>query len=612
MSKLSDIEKYSPTNDFYNLGDKLFLHVMKRSDMAFDKADRIRNRVKTAEQFEKYREKSRRTFLDSLGDIPYDKDSPLNARITQSVEDEGLIIESVIFEARDGVYVSANMYLPQKREGKIPAVLFQGGHNPLGRMCEAYQKVCRIIAKSGIAVFAIDHIAQGERLGYPEKFPLGESPCYEHEWVGRQCLMAGGSVLKYFVADARRAIDYICSRTEIDSSKIGATGSSGGGTMTAVIAICDDRIKAVAPGTFITSRREYFYAGSSQDAEQIWDGVSDKGFDHFELISCVCPMPYLILGVRSDFFCPEGTYRVFEKEKEFYRMFGCEQNLRLEWDDSKHAYTEHLAIKAAEFFTEVFTGKKAVAEVGGFFEDLSKLYATKTGIVDYPVSVFEENRRRFLSQKKLSRKALKDKIFSNRRPCDPNVRVLYKDTFDGLFACRIMWFTQEYMPCYGVYICREEDKGQKLPTTVCLWADGTDKLEENEAKIRELTNSGGVLVADLTGMGKCRPREFLDNTYGFGAEVKINKDLIFLGDSIAAIRIYDLIKTFEMLDTDSLRLYTKGNFSVFCDILKALDVGVTCECENPVSVSDIIMTRLYDDTDITNVTMPDIGLLLED
>ncbi len=613
MSEFERIEKYSPTNDFYNLSDKLFIHVMKRSEEAFERADRIRNRVKTPEQFEKYRTKAKKTFLDSLGDIPYDKELPLNAKVTQTVEDEGIIIECLIFEAREGVYIPANMYIPRKRNGKIPAVLFQGGHNHLGRMCEQYQKVCRTIAKCGIAVLAIDHIAQGERLGYPELFPFGSSPCFEHEWVGRQCLMAGGSVLKYFVADARRAIDYICTRPEIDSSKIGATGSSGGGTMTAVIAICDDRIKAVAPGTFITSRREYFYAGSSQDAEQIWSGVTDKGFDHFELISAVCPTPYLILGVRSDFFCPEGTLRVYEKEKEFYKMLGCEDSLRIEWDDSKHAYTERLAVKAAEFFAEIFTGKRITAEAGGFFKDLSLLKATETGVADYPVSVFEENRRRFLSQKKLSKKVLRDRIFSNRKPCDFNVRVLYKDTFDGYFACRIMWFTQEYMPCYGIYICREENKEKRLPITVCLWADGTDRLEENRDKIFGLCENGGVLVCDLTGMGKCSPREFIDCTrdVGFGAEVKMNKDLIFLGDSLPTMRIYDLIKTFEMLDIENVKLYTKGNFSVFRDVLKTLGINVSCECENPVSVMDIITTRLYDDTDITNVIMPDIGLLLE-
>ena len=40
MSELTRIEKYSPTFDFYNLTDKLYLNVLKRSEAAFDKADR--------------------------------------------------------------------------------------------------------------------------------------------------------------------------------------------------------------------------------------------------------------------------------------------------------------------------------------------------------------------------------------------------------------------------------------------------------------------------------------------------------------------------------------------------------------------------------------------
>ena len=55
MSTLEKIEKYTPTDDFYALDDKLFLHVLRRSDKAFDRADKLRDRVKTLEQFEKYR-----------------------------------------------------------------------------------------------------------------------------------------------------------------------------------------------------------------------------------------------------------------------------------------------------------------------------------------------------------------------------------------------------------------------------------------------------------------------------------------------------------------------------------------------------------------------------
>lgn len=614
MSGLSRIEKYTPTFDFYNLTDKLFLNVMRRSEAAFDKADRERDKVKTVEQFEKYREKAKKAFLESLGDIPYDKDYPLNARITQTVETDELIIESVIFEARKGVYITGNMYLPKKIAGKIPGVLFQCGHASAGRLYNPYQMVCQTIAKCGIAVFSMDHIAQGERLGYPELYPFGKSPCYEHEWVGRQCLIAGSSVLKYFVADARRGLDYLCSRPEIDTSKIGTTGTSGGGTMTSVIAVVDERVKAVVPSTFITSRREYFHAGSAQDAEQIWRDLTAKDFDHYELISCVAPKPYLILAVKSDFFCPEGTIKVYEKEKEFYRLLGCEDNLRIEWDNSKHEYTPYLATKAAEFFVEIFTGKKIRAEVGGHFDDINVIKAVKTDFVDYPVSVFEENRIRFLKQKKLSKKVLHEKIFSNRKPCAPNVRVLYKNVLDGGYlAYRVMWFTQEYMPCYGVYVCHEANKDKNLPTTVCLWADGTDKLEENADKIFELCATSGVLVCDLSGMGKCLPGELIGSAerHVFDAEAKLNKDLIFLGDSLGAMRIYDLIKTLEMIGLDSARVYTKGNFSIFCDVLEKLDIKVPYECWNPISAKEMVTTRLYDSTDITNITIPDIALLLD-
>ncbi len=271
------------------------------------------------------------------------------------IEEDDLIIEKVIFESRLGVYVTANLYLPKNRKDKCPGVLFQPGHAQNGKFCQDYQKVARLIARGGSAVLLIDPTGQGERSNYTEPGigePIVSKAVMDHQTFGAQMFLTQGNSVKYFVADAMRAIDYLQTRPEIDPDKIGATGSSGGGTQTCVISCIDPRVKAAAPGTFVSTRRDIFIQGGAQDSEQIWPGTTDKGFDHHEIVSCFCPKPFLILAVKSDFFPVEGARRVYDASRKFYGLFDAEDNIGIVYDDSQHKYTEVLGKAASEFFAK--------------------------------------------------------------------------------------------------------------------------------------------------------------------------------------------------------------------------------------------------------------------
>ena len=165
----------------------------------------------------------------------------------------------------------------------------QMGHSERGKLHTSYQKIARLHAKNGLAVLSIDPVGQGERLSYVDektdevKIP-GAVP--EHQHFGHQCFLTGNYPIRYFICDAMRAIDYIETREELDSEKIGATGTSGGGTMTSLIMAYDKRIKAATPSCFLTTRREYYPSGGVQDAEQIWVGGTKENFDHYDFFWC--------------------------------------------------------------------------------------------------------------------------------------------------------------------------------------------------------------------------------------------------------------------------------------------------------------------------------------
>ena len=43
-------------------------------------------------------------------------------------EHEGFIVENLHFQSLPGLYVTANLYLPKERQGRLPAILYVCGH----------------------------------------------------------------------------------------------------------------------------------------------------------------------------------------------------------------------------------------------------------------------------------------------------------------------------------------------------------------------------------------------------------------------------------------------------------------------------------------------------
>ena len=93
----------------------------------------------------------------------------------------------------------------------------------------------RRAATRGYGYFQLDAFGAGERL------PLGG-----HDDGGVHLAITGASMGGILAWDNMRALDYLCSRPEVDASKIGVTGASGGGNQSMYIAALDERITAAS------------------------------------------------------------------------------------------------------------------------------------------------------------------------------------------------------------------------------------------------------------------------------------------------------------------------------------------------------------------------------
>ena len=624
IMSIADLEKIDLGSGYYNLNNKLWEYVLLRSEDAFKKAKQRRSLITSKEELSLYAEKMRKLFIESLGGIPYDKNLPLNAKTVGVIEENDLIIEKVIFESRPKIYVTANLYIPKKRKDTCGAVLFQIGHAANGKACEQYQRVARAISSTGLIVLIMDPVGQGERLSYFEP-SVGDAiipaTVLDHQYAGEQCVLVGDSVARYFIADAMRAVDYLQSRPEVDSEKIGATGSSGGGTATCHAMICDPRIKAAAPGTFVTTRRDYLYAGGAQDSEQIWHGMTEKGFDHHEFLLCFAPKPVMLLTVDSDFFPIEGADEVLKISKRFYKMYDCEDNLKMVKDSSQHKYTDTLALAAASFFALHLNGEKKEADINALKSIPEKnLLCTQSGQVKLEFSdskfVFDENleRLKFLAKPKSELKEfLTEKMNYKREKAELKLRTFSEEYECGLKVVPYMWFSQKQLPNFGLRFTAF-DKNAK-DTVILLWDKGTDNLEEHIYKIREIVKKGqAAFVIDLSGIGKCKPNALntrkADKDF-YGVLDRLTKDLFFLEDSLCAIRLFELEYAVNMIKSTfggKVSIYAEGVSAMYAKLFKEIHKDTETETVNSVPYYDeIVKTKYYENYNIAGVLMPGIA-----
>lgn len=651
MSRISELERYCCT--LYDTRDQLKRHIFERADRAFAAGDEARDALDSLERLRARQAAMKDAFLASIGGLP-STDAPLRAETVGTAQGSGYRVENVIYESRPGHYVTSNLYLPDRREERSAAVLFVSGHEYEAKHSGYYHEVCLRFVQAGLIVLAIDPIGQGERLSFDAADSANNGVIWgtrEHQHFGVKCHFLGESIARYFIHDAIRAVDYLCERPEVDPARIGITGNSGGGTQTAMMMVCDDRLAAAAPATFIMNRRQYMHAGGVQDAEQVWPGLTAVGFDHEDLLLTFAPKPLLVLAVQYDFFPIEATRRTVARCGRFWDMHGKAGLLRMEEDASTHRYTDRLARAAAAFFREqlavrIPSAPEADRVPSSPLSPLSplrveQLLCTRTGqiVQDKPHAKTVQDEvvarcgqlQRMRAQlppgerRQRALEWLREKVVSPRKPCDFNVRRVFVGQADGLQAEYRLWWSQVGLMNSG-YLFRSDAAVEgaaagKRPITVGVWLGGTTRLADRWTWIRETCAAGrNVLVLNASGVGPHEPYPIFGKPAHpfFGVIHKLTDDLIWLGDSLAALRAYDIIRCVEMIahvdfDPDEreavkVDFHAVGRQEHVVRIAAALDARIgAIMSEAPAgSVSDQVRSERYEEEDVMSNVMPGI------
>lgn len=278
---------------------------------------------------------TRQNLQTMLGLSPLPERTPLNAQCTGLVEYTHYRIEKWMFQTRPGLYVTANFYLPHERPTRLPCVVYLNGHWPsLDGAKTGFQDRYLWYPSHGFALLVIDPVGFGEipgihpgmnRLNWWHWLSLGYTPAGVEVWNGM------------------RALDWLETRPEIDASRIGVTGISGGGVMTQYLAALDERVAVAVPScsTYTLGNQITQNLIAQQCDCTFYPNVF--GLDFPEVLALIAPRPLLILGGRKDpIFPPAGFRAAYQSVKRIYDLFpeGRPSDPRLRIVESAEGHTD--------------------------------------------------------------------------------------------------------------------------------------------------------------------------------------------------------------------------------------------------------------------------------
>ena len=175
----------------------------------------------------------------------YDRNIPLDAKIISEDEFEGSKKEKIVFTGVNNSKVPAYLIIPNDGGDKHPIVfLVDGIYGSKERWLDdnSWPKgglVTKALLKNGIAVMMLDAVYHGERAA--------ENAYVSPPWPFAFPYKARHMVIQTAI-EYRRAIDYVSTRNDIDTTRIGMMGLSMGGLITFELSSIDSRIKTAAAG----------------------------------------------------------------------------------------------------------------------------------------------------------------------------------------------------------------------------------------------------------------------------------------------------------------------------------------------------------------------------
>lgn len=279
--------------------------------------------------------------------------------VTGIVERRGYRIEKLYYESMPKLYVTANLYAPEKLIERAPAVLYVCGHAQNQKV--HYQAHARKFAELGFICLIVETVERGEERG--THHGTYNEGCFH--WFSR-----GYSPAAVEMFNGIRGLDLLAARPDVDAARLGVTGISGGGASTWWIAAGDERVKCAAPVCSTTTLAAHI-------RDRLIDGHCDcmwwnniYRWDLADVGALIAPRALMIASSERDSIFHIASIReVYRQLKRLYVRLKGGNQLRLVTWPGEHAYRPEGRKEIFSWFVKHLQGKDVGPDKVGDIDD---------------------------------------------------------------------------------------------------------------------------------------------------------------------------------------------------------------------------------------------------
>jgi hypothetical protein len=330
---------------------------------------------------------------------------------------------------------------------------------------------------------------------------------YNHDrwwWLGRGYTPAGVEAW-----NCVRALDYLETRQEVDATRIGVTGRSGGGAYSWWIAAIDDRIRAAVPVAGITDLENYVVDGCVEGHCDCMFMFNTYQWDYPLVAALVAPRPLLISNTdRDNIFPLEGVVRTHRLARKIYRLYGADDKLALHITAGPHSDTQELRVHAFRWFNHHLKQDDALLRMPAekllepqqlkVFETLpedernSRIDEEFVATADFEPPNDESAWRRQAEQ---WRQQLLTRSFRGwpAKSLGTTSRLVGREQAHGVQVERLEFVSQQHVRLPLLVVGRQDLKTPKLVVLNVLDQQGWDQLQDTLAAMLSGRHGDGVL-----------------------------------------------------------------------------------------------------------------------
>mgnify|MGYP003663908299 CR=1 FL=1 len=520
---------------------------------------------------------------------------------TGVIQKEGYRIEKLYYESLPGLYVPANLYIPDGIKKPVPAILYVCGHSHTQK--HHYQAHAKNFAQNGFVCLIIETIQRGEVKGEH----LGQESNGWFQWYSKGYNPGGVEIW-----NGIRGLDLLSKMPEVDKDKLGVTGISGGGSQSWYLPAIDRRVKAAAAVAGAGSLEGQITQKTIDDHCDCMMPINTYGIDFSDIGALIAPRPFMIAQTKNDlYYSIESVHTLFDKLKPIYSFYGKSDNLVMKEASGPHSYgsKEELRPEILSFFLKELKGLvRSVEQIGeiDIAKELSnealKVYGISGPPKDDRTTTIQDsfvdlasppsigNETEFTNYKREVVSFLREKTFG-AFPKQP-VPLEIRSEFQALDGSGTRRHDYSFVPEEGwrlKFSLQEENINSSINTRPLLLVlrNAEEERWATESMVSGAKKEMNVVYFEARGIG--------ETGWSPSLQWHVRRSAAWTGRTVASMRVYDVLRCLKALreipgiNATTIHIAAQGEMAVVAAYAALLDGNVkTLLLKDPPATQNVV------------------------